>query len=220
MIFRSTAIFPMAILGRAGRLFRRCAPVLVAMGLAACAARHDVVPGTGEDVREVAGDYRIAVGDRLNVYVWRNPDVSMELEVRPDGAISTPLVEDMRAAGKTPSELARDIEKALGEYIRQPIVTVIVKGFSDRASRNIRIIGEVKQPRLVAYQPGTTVLDAIIMVGGVTDFSDPNETKVVRTTGDGRQVLPVRLGDIMDGDMTSNIRLRPGDVVIVPESLF
>ncbi|SFM47550.1 XrtA/PEP-CTERM system exopolysaccharide export protein [Rugamonas rubra] len=167
------------------------------------------------------GDYLIGPGDTININVWRNPEVSQSLPVRPDGKITTPLVEDLQAAGKTSTALARDIEKALEKYIQQPVVTVIVTGFVGPYGEQIRVIGQAARPQALAYRQGMSLMDVLIAVGGVTDFAAGNKARIVRSV-DGRQVqLAVRLQDLLrDGDISANVAMRPGDVLVIPESWF
>jgi polysaccharide export outer membrane protein len=166
----------------------------------------------------VAPDYVIGPGDVLQVFVWRNPELSVTVPVRPDGRVSTPLVEDMVAVGKTPSVLARDIEKILAEYIRSPQVNVIVSTPVGTLSQ-VKAVGQIKSPQGVAFREGMRVLDLLLAAGGMTDFAAGNRAKIVRYV-DGKLVeLRVRLADLINkGDMTQNLPLRAGDVLVVPES--
>ena len=165
-------------------------------------------------------DYVIGPGDQLEVFVWRNPDLSATVPVRPDGRISTPLVEDMVAVGKTPSQLARDMEKVLGEYVRSPQVNVIVTQPLSTFSQ-VKVVGQVLHPQVMPYRNGLTVLDAILASGGLGQFAAGNRSKLVRTI-DGKQIeIKLKLANLLnDGDMKQNVPLRPGDVLIVPESRF
>jgi polysaccharide export outer membrane protein len=147
--------------------------------------------------------------------------VSTSVPVRPDGRISIPLVQSIQAAGKTPEELASDLEKALSQYIRSPLVTVIVKNFVGAYSQQVRVVGQAAKPRALSYRSGMTLLDAMIDVGGLTKFAAGNDAKVVRHLPDGTQkTIPVRLDDLMNGDIKYNMPLRPGDILIIPQSLF
>ena len=168
----------------------------------------------------VAAAYIIGPGDSLEIFVWRNPELSSKVPVRPDGKISTPLVEDMVAVGKTPTELARDIEKVLGEYVKSPQVNVIVTQPVSAFSQ-VKVIGQVVKPQSLPYREGMTVLDALLTVGGLGPYAAGNRAKVVRTEG-GKQIqINVNLGTIIDkGDMRQNLRLQPGDVIVVPETRF
>lgn len=165
-------------------------------------------------------EYLIGPGDTLQVFVWRNPELSVTVPVRPDGRISTPLDEDMEAVGKTPTQLARDIEKVLSEYVRSPQVNVIVTQ-PESAFSQVKVIGQVLKPAPVAYREGMTVLDAVLAVGGLTTFAAGNRAHLVRIEN-GKQVeLPIKLDSLMDkGDMSQNLKLKPGDVLVVPESRF
>jgi polysaccharide export outer membrane protein len=171
---------------------------------------------------ETGPEYRIGPGDRLQVFVWRNADISATVPVRPDGKISTPLVEDMVAVGKTPSQLARDIEGVLQAYIKTPKVNVIVEAFVGTFSDQVRVVGQAAQPRALPYRESMTLLDVMIEVGGLTAFAAGNRAMVVRKAPDGStSEIKVRLADLLDdGDMEENIPVQAGDVVIIPESMF
>lgn len=168
----------------------------------------------------VAEDYIIGPGDVLQVFVWRNPELTVTVPVRPDGKVSTPLVEDMVAVGKAPSGLARDIEQVLAEYLRSPQVNVIVTQAASVFSQ-VKVMGQVTNPQALSYREGMTVLDAMLQVGGLAPFAAPNRSKLLRTE-DGKQVeIRLRLGRLLnDGDLKQNVQLRPGDVLLVPESRF
>lgn len=166
-------------------------------------------------------EYLIGPGDNLNIAVWRNADVSTSVPVRPDGKITIPLVEDMPAAGKSSSQLARDIEKSLSKYILDPIVTIIVTGFVGPYSEQIRIIGQATKPQALPYRDNMTMLDVVIAVGGVTEFAAGNKTRLIRNLNGEQQQFIVRLDDLIkDGDISANIPMRPGDIIVVPESFF
>ncbi len=167
-------------------------------------------------------DYRYVIGpmDTLNIVVWRNPELSTTVQVRPDGFITTPLVEDLPAAGRNPADLARDIEKALSRQLREPVVTVVVTNFQGAASEQIRIVGEAARPQAIPYRKNMTLLDVMIQVGGLTDFADGNNAVLVRGKEAGKQYT-VRLKDLIKrGDISANVEVRPGDVLIVPQSWF
>jgi len=169
---------------------------------------------------KVSNDYVIGPGDTLQVFVWRNPELTTTVPVRPDGKISTPLVEDMVAVGKTPSNLARDVERVLGEYVRSPQVNVIVTQPTSAFSQ-IKIIGQVVRPQSIAYRDGLTVLDAVLAVGGLGPFAAGNRSKIVRTENGKPHEIKVKIASLVnDGDMQQNIRLQPGDVIVIPESRF
>lgn len=164
--------------------------------------------------------YKIGPGDNLNIVVWRNPELSMSVPVRPDGKISAPLIDDLNAMGKDSTSLARDIEKELGKFIRDPVVTVIVTGFVGPYSEQIRVIGEATKPQILAYKQKMTVLDVMIAVGGMTDFADGNRATILRTTENNVQ-YSVRLKDLVKrGDVSANVEMKPGDVLIIPQSWF
>ena len=166
-------------------------------------------------------DYLIGPGDSINIIVWHNPEVSMSVPVRPDGKITTPLVEDLPAMGKTSTHLARDIEKALAIYIQDPIVTVIVTGFVGPYTEQIRVIGEAGKPQALHYNNGMSLLDVMITVGGITKFAAGNKASIIRIIDGKTQHVAVRLDDLIeDGDISANIPVRPGDILVIPESFF
>lgn len=164
--------------------------------------------------------YKIGPLDTLNVIVWRNPEVSTVVTVRPDGYVSTPLVDDLLAAGKTPAELSREVEKALGKLIRDPVVSIVVSGFQGVYSEQIRIVGEAARPQAIPYRLQMTILDVMIQAGGITDFADGNSAVLIRGSEGGKQ-YGLRLKDLLKkGDISANVGMRPGDVIIVPQSWF
>jgi polysaccharide export outer membrane protein len=166
-------------------------------------------------------EYLIGPGDTVNITVWRNPEVSMTVPVRPDGKITTPLVEDLPASGKTATQLARDIEKALSKFIQQPVVTVIVTSFVGPYSQQIRVIGQAAKPQALPYRENMSLLDVLIAVGGVTEFAAGNRANIIRVADGKQQKIPVRLNDLIkDGDISANMPMRPGDVLVIPESFF
>jgi polysaccharide export outer membrane protein len=168
-------------------------------------------------------DYVIGPLDTLKVFVWRNPELSADVQVRPDGRITTPLVADMPAVGKTPAMLADDMKIALGEYIQNPLVSVIVTNFSGTFSQQIRIVGATEKPASIPYRANMTVLDAMISVGGLNQYAAGNKAKLVRyDRRTGRQAeYALKLGSLLkNGDSSANVRLEPGDVIIIPESMF
>lgn len=169
---------------------------------------------------KVTNDYMIGPGDTLQVFVWRNPELTTTVPVRPDGKISTPLVEDMVAVGKTPSQLARDIETVLGEYVRSPQINVIVTQPASAFSQ-IKVIGQVARPQSIAYRDGLTVLDAVLAVGGLGPFAAGNRAKIVRAENGKQREIKIKLSALVnDGDMRQNLPLQPGDVIVIPESRF
>lgn len=166
-------------------------------------------------------EYQIGPGDTLNVFVWRQPDLSTKVPVRPDGGISTPLVEDIVAVGKTPSALARDIEAVLSEYIRAPQVTIIVEQFVGTFNTSIRVLGQVVNPGAVAYRERMTILDVLLEVGGLTEFAAGNRGKLVRNVNGEAIETRVKLDNLLNkGKLSENLPVQPGDVVIVPEAVF
>lgn len=166
-------------------------------------------------------DYVIGAGDSLNIQVWRQGDLSATVPVRPDGRITTPLVEDMMAAGKTPAELARDMEQALSEYVREPVVTVLVNSIALPFSRQVRVIGQATNPQAVEYRSNMTVLDVMIQVGGLTEFAAGNRATILRTVDGQTQQFAVRLNDLINrGDVSANVQVLPGDVLVIPETRF
>lgn len=201
--------------------FWRSAALAASLGLTAfvagCGSAHPPAP-----VSAATPQYRYLIGplDAINIIVWRNPELSSTVPVRPDGRISTPLVEDLPALGRTPSELGRDVEKALSKFIRDPVVTVLVTGFQGPYSEQIRIIGEATRPQAIAYRQNMTLLDVMIQVGGLTDFADGNAALLVRGAEKGKQ-YSVRLKDLIKrGDISANVDVKPGDVIIIPQSWF
>ena len=191
-----------------------CATML----LAGCRTQHALAPA--EDSAPLH-DYLIGPGDSVNILVWRNPEVSLTVAVRPDGKITTPLVEDLMASGKTSTQLARDIEQALGKFIQQPVVTVIVTNFAGPYAEQIRVIGAAAKPQALPYRQGMSLMDVLITVGGITDFAAGNKASVIRVREGAQQQLRVRLDDLLrDGDISANIMMRPGDVLLIPESFF
>ena len=168
----------------------------------------------------VSPDYLIGPGDSLHVFVFQNEELSVTVPVRPDGKISTPLVEDMVAVGKTPSQLARDIEKSLAEYVKSPKVNVVVMGALSIFSQ-VKVIGQVKTPQALPFRDGMKVLDAILAVGGLGQFAAGNRAHLVRTENGKETEIKVKLDDLVNGgDMKQNLPLKPGDVLVVPESRF
>ena len=168
-----------------------------------------------------APDYLIGPLDKLDVFVWRAPELSTGVTVRPDGRISTPLVEDMVAAGKTPTQLAKDLENVLRQYVRTPQVTVSVSEFTSTPGQQIRVLGEAARPVALPYQSGMTVLDVMVSVGGLTDFAAGNRAVLIRGAGEKRQSYRLKLDDLLrKGNIGANVAVLPGDVILIPESLF
>ena len=166
-------------------------------------------------------EYQIGAGDSLQIFVWDHQELSTTVRVRPDGKISTPLVEDLQAAGRTPTQLARDIEGVLREYVRTPVVTVIMQTFVGEGAQQIRVVGEAVAPKAVQYRDGMTILDVMIEVGGLSEFAAGNRAKIIRKTADGEIEIKVRLDDLLNkGKVEENVRMVPGDVLIIPQSFF
>jgi polysaccharide export outer membrane protein len=178
-------------------------------------------PSLSQDEKYLSHDYLIGPGDTVDVIVWRNPEVSMAVPVRPDGKITTPLVEDLPASGKTSTQLARDIEQALSKYIQQPVVTVVVTDFVGPYTEQIRVIGEATKPQALPYREEMTLMDVLIAVGGITDFAAGNKARIIRNIEGKQQQFSVRLDDLIrDGDISANVPMRQGDVLVIPESFF
>jgi polysaccharide export outer membrane protein len=199
-----------------------CGPLrLVALAavvtLAACSTTRPYPPAPQ---LAATPDYNYIIGplDTVNIIVWRNPELSMSVPVRPDGKVTFPLVEDLPALGKDPTTLARDVEKALGKYIRDPIVTIIVTNFVGPYDQQIRVIGEAARPQTLAYRQNMTLLDVMIVVGGLTDFADGNASSIFRTA-EGGKLYSIRLKDLVKrGDVTANVDVKPGDILIIPQA--
>lgn len=208
-IFKTTTIKSLAIV----------AMLCGAVALTGCASsRLAAAPATPAPP---AHDYLIGPGDTVSITVWRNPEVSMSVPVRPDGKITTPLVEDLDASGKTSTQLARDIETALSKYIQQPVVTVIVTSFVGTYGEQIRVIGQAAKPQALSYRRDMSLMDVLIAVGGITEFASGNKASIIRNVDGKMQKVPVRLNDLIkDGDISANIPVRPGDVLVIPESFF
>lgn len=192
----------------------------VAMVVAGCSfSGPSRAPATVD--QQVDYHYVIGPGDSFQIMVWQNPEVSMSVTVRPDGMITTPLIEDLPAAGKTPTQLARDIEKALADYIRDPIATVIMGGFGGPYSQQIRVVGQAAQPQALQYREHMTVLDVMISVGGLTSFAAGNRANIIRNVDGDQQVLRVRLDDLINGgNIDANAEVLPGDILVIPETIF
>jgi polysaccharide export outer membrane protein len=202
-------------------------PALSLILLSSCVGgggRPELPPASYVATQEAPGEeYVIGPLDQLNIFVWRNPELSAKVQVRPDGRITTPLINDMPAVGKTPAMLADDLKIALGEYIKDPIVSVIVENFSGTFSQQVRIVGATAKPASIPYRANMTLLDAMIAVGGLSEFAAGNRAKLIRydrTTGKQREYA-LRLSSLLkNGDSRANVKLQPGDVIIIPESMF
>jgi len=196
---------------------RRVLPVLLALLVAGCAATAPPVE-VAAPVRSAA-EYVIDPGDALQIFVWQHPEVSVSVPVRPDGKISSPLVEDMLAVGKTPTQLARDLEARLGEYIRAPTVSVIVSGFVGTFENQVRVVGQAAQPQAIPYREGMTLLDVMIKVGGLSLTAAGNRAKIIRRIDGQQSEIPVKVADLLNrGRISANLPMEPGDVLIIPQS--
>lgn len=172
-------------------------------------------------MEEDKSEYLIGPGDNLQVFVWRNPDLTTSVPVRPDGRISVPLIENVVAAGKTPSQLGDEIEGILKEYLQDPKVTIIVTGFVGPFAEQIRIVGEATSAKAISYRKDMTILDAMIQAGGLTEFAAGNRAVIVRKVDGQENIYRVRLNDLLrGGDVSANVELVPGDVIIIPETRF
>jgi polysaccharide biosynthesis/export protein len=200
------------------------ATATVVTGCSSVAGGPELPQAPTVSVREGPGeDYMIGPLDQLTVFVWRNPELGAKVQVRPDGRITTPLITDMPAVGKTPTMLAQDIKLQLSQYINDPIVSVIVNEFAGTTSQQVRIVGATEKPASIPYRANMTVLDAMIAVGGLSELAAGNKARLIRSNkGTGVQKeYSLRLGDLLKrGDSKANVLLEPGDVIIIPESMF
>ncbi|MBS0282502.1 MAG: polysaccharide export protein [Proteobacteria bacterium] len=204
------------------KLTHVAAALLLLSPIAAQAQNSAAAPASSASAA-VASDYLIGPGDELQVFVWKNPDLSVTLPVRPDGKISTPLVADIQAQGKTPTALAADLRTALGKYVQDPVVTVLVRTVATAtgSAASIRVIGAAATPKSVPYRAGMTVLDVMIDVGGLNTYAAGNDAQIIRTQNGVSRGIPVHLADLMkSGDLKANVQLMPGDVVRIPERWF
>ena len=199
------------------------AGLVVVVGIFITGCGSTSYPELAASERAAQPDYQYVVGpgDTMEIFVWGNEELTTGGVVRPDGKLTTRLVEDLQASGKTSTQLAREIEQAYSEYVRQPVVSVIVNGFVGVPEQRVRVVGEATNPTAVPYSQHMTLLDLMIAVGGMTEYADGNSSVLVRTE-DGRQVsFGLRLDDLIkDGDISANITLMPGDIVIISESWF
>nr|WP_201496865.1 XrtA/PEP-CTERM system exopolysaccharide export protein [Rubrivivax sp. A210] len=194
--------------------------LVLASLFAGCAVGTAGLPPAPASAASADYSYVIGAGDNLNITVWRNPDLSMAVPVRPDGKISAPLVDELVVQGKTSVEVARDVEKKLATYVRDPIVTVIVTSFVGPYSEQIRVVGEAAKPQFLPFKQKMTLLDVMIAVGGLTDFANGNGATILRTS-EGNKQYSVRLRDLLKrGDVSANVEMRPGDIIVIPQSLF
>jgi len=197
-------------------MFRTFVALFAALFMAGCST----LPPAPSQAAQPDYKYIIGPGDVLNIVVWRNPELSAAVPVRPDGRITTPLVEDMVAQGKNPSDLAREIETALKKYLQDPVVTVVVSGFGGGNSEQVRVLGQAVKPATLPYRQNMTLLDVMIAVGGLTDFAAGNRAVLIRAA-ENNKAYNVRLADLIKrGDVAANAQVLPGDVIIIPESRF
>ncbi|MTJ81464.1 MAG: sugar ABC transporter substrate-binding protein [Telmatospirillum sp.] len=196
------------------------AMLVLAGGVAACSTTTEA-PATVSPGATATSDYVVGAGDQLQIFVWRSPELSTTVRVRPDGRISVPLIEDLPVAGKTPSVVGREIEHKLAAYVKDAVVTVMMVDFVGPLDRQVRIIGEAARPQSIAYRDGLTVLDALIASGGLTQYAAGNRATIVRVENHRQVTYRVRLDDLIkDGDISANAPLVPGDVLIIPQSYF
>lgn len=184
----------------------------------ACAPTGPELPPAPPVAASPGPEYRIGPGDTLSIVVWRNPELSVDAPVRPDGRISVPLVEDTVAVGKTTSALAKDIENRLSKYVTNPIVTIIAKSFVGPFAQQVRVIGEAVTPRALPYRTNMTLLDAMIEVGGLTKYAAGNRAVLVRSANGVQESYSILLDDLNHGDVRDNVALQPGDIIIIPQS--
>ena len=202
------------------RTLLRAAGTIVVLVVAGCHSAPPLPPAPPASSLP-SSQYIIGPGDKLNIFVWRNPELSVTVDVRPDGRLSIPLVNDVVAIGKTPTQLGNELEQRLAKYIKEPVVTVIAEGFVGPFTEQVRVIGEAAQPRALSYSTGMTALDAMIEVGGLTRYAAGNDAVIVRTINGRQATYSVHLDDLIkDGDVSSNVALQPGDILIIPQRLF
>lgn len=193
-----------------------CITIMLITGCGSSKSTIDSVPAAKTSS---VNEYVIGPGDNLQIFVWQHPDVSVTIPVRPDGRISTPLIEDMQAVGKTPSQLARDMEAALSEFIRSPTVNVIVTGFIGTFDMQIRVVGQAALPQAIPYKDDMTLLDVMIAVGGLSENASGNRSKIIRKQNGKTIEIQARIKDLLnDGKISANIKMQPGDIVIIPKS--
>lgn len=198
---------------------RRVAVLALVLGAAGCATQN-ANPPAPTLASNPDYNYIVGPGDSLNINVWRNPELSSSVPVRPDGKVSTPLVDELVAQGKTPTQIARDVEAALAKFVRDPVVTVIVTNFVGPYSEQIRVVGEAAKPQFLPYKQKMTVMDVMIAVGGLTDFADGNKATIIRAS-DSNKRYSVRLKDLVKrGDISANVEMLPGDILIIPQGWF
>jgi polysaccharide export outer membrane protein len=212
-------------LTRFPRLLASCAVGSLALGgCAGSSSGPQLPPASFVAMQEGPGeDYVIGPLDELTIFVWRNPELGASVQVRPDGRITTPLITDMPAVGKTPSMLAEDIKLQLSQYIQEPLVSVIVNKFAGTFSQQVRVVGATTKPASIPYRANMTVLDAMIAVGGLSEYAAGNKARLIRFDKESghQKEFALRLGDLLrKGESRANVMLKPGDVIIIPESTF
>ncbi len=196
-------------------------PLMLVSMLAACSNAPIYPPAPAKSTDTSDWMYLLGPGDSVNVFVWGNPEVSGSFPIRPDGKMTMNLVEDLPASGKTPTQLAREIEKILSRYIQDPVVTVIVAGGVGPYSQQIRVLGQAAKPQTLVYRENMSLVDVMITVGGLSDFAAGNKASILRIVDGKPQQFAVRLEDLVkDGDISANVEMRPGDLLIIPESFF
>ena len=197
---------------------RTFAVILTACSLAACSTSS--LPPAPTKAAQPTYSYQIGPGDTLSVSVWRHPELSTTVPVRPDGKVTTPLIEDITAIGRTPADLSREIEQRLAKFVREPSVTIAVTNFVGNTNEQVRVVGQAAKPAALNYKQGMTLLDVMILVGGITDNAAGNRAILIRQTEDNKQ-YSVRLRDLLKGgDVSANVEVLPGDVIMIPESYF
>lgn len=198
----------------------RAAAAALMLLVAACSGQPTNIPESTA-ANAAPADYRIGPGDQLQVFVWRNQELTVTVAVRPDGKISVPLIQDVSAIGKTPEQLAREIESKLKTYVNDPKVTVIVQSFVGPFSQQVRVIGEAAKPQAVPYRAHMTLLDVMIQVGGLTKYAAGNRAVIVRKTGNEEHTYPVYLDSLINsGEVKYNVPMQPGDILIIPQTYF
>jgi len=201
----------------------KLAGVLMLTVLAGCTGNDNSLPSAQfVPIEEGPGpNYVIGPLDNIQIFVWRNPELSTSVTVRPDGRFSVPLIDDMVATGRTPTQLARDIEEKLSQYIQSPIVTVIVAGFQGPYAQQVRVVGSATRPQAIAYRANMTLLDVMIAVGGTTEFAAGNRATLARVIDGSQKEYGLKIDNLLkDGDVKANVKIMPGDVIIIPESFF
>lgn len=193
---------------------------VAAVVMSGCSSMSSGLPAAPATSGAADYSYVVGAGDTLNIIVWRNPELSLSVPVRPDGKISAPLVDELVAQGKTSVQIARDVEKRLATYVRDPVVTVIVTTFVGPYSEQVRVVGEAARPQALPFKQKMTLLDVMIAVGGLTDFADGNGATILRTA-EGNKQYAVRLRDLIRrGDVSANVEMRPGDILVIPQGFF